>query len=106
MIDADNRLNWVTMSGLGLVMEFMLEVLGLPFFPFFLLFWYVPVESRPFQVTLLICDDIQGDYQCLCGFPRPGSNRPMVFIRVRATCPQCKSVADGSTPQIHHASME
>ncbi|KAJ9093878.1 hypothetical protein QFC21_006251 [Naganishia friedmannii] len=31
-------LNWVTMSGLGLVMEFMLETLGLPFFPFFLLF--------------------------------------------------------------------
>lgn len=36
-----DRLNWVTMTGLGLVMEFMLEVLGLPFFPFFLLFWYV-----------------------------------------------------------------
>ncbi|KAI5449662.1 hypothetical protein NCC49_004123 [Naganishia albida] len=34
-------LNWVTMTGLGLVMEFMLEVLGLPFFPFFLLFWVI-----------------------------------------------------------------
>lgn len=28
------------MTALGLVMEFMLELLGLPFFPFFLLFWY------------------------------------------------------------------
>ncbi|KAJ9105007.1 hypothetical protein QFC20_004448 [Naganishia adeliensis] len=34
-------LNWVTMTGLGLVMEFMLELLGLPFFPFFLLFWVI-----------------------------------------------------------------
>ncbi|GHJ90006.1 hypothetical protein NliqN6_6408 [Naganishia liquefaciens] len=34
-------LNWVTMTSLGLVMEFMLEVLGLPFFPFFLLFWVI-----------------------------------------------------------------
>lgn len=40
------------MSGLGLVMEFMLEVLGLPFFPFFLLFWCV--STLPLQLSVLM----------------------------------------------------
>jgi hypothetical protein len=32
--------NWVTMSGLGFVMETVFLWLG-PFFPFFLLFWVI-----------------------------------------------------------------
>jgi len=34
-------MSWVTMTGLGFVMETMLSLLGLLFFPFFLLFWVI-----------------------------------------------------------------
>jgi hypothetical protein len=41
--------NWVTMSGLGMVMETMSLWLG-PFFPFFLLFWVIINVSDPLDV--------------------------------------------------------
>lgn len=43
--------NWITMSGLGFVMETMFLWLG-PFFPFFLLFWVV-INVSPSPLHLL-----------------------------------------------------
>ena len=42
------RMNWLTMTAVGLIMEMMLVILGPLYFAFFLIFWVMCIYLFPF----------------------------------------------------------
>lgn len=74
--------SWVTMSGLGFVMETMKLWLGM-FFPFFLLFWVIINVSVPLPGVSGTWGD--GLLSGLCRFPRSRADGQLLHVRVRPT---------------------